>query len=170
MTDLDIDIDIPDDDGLDAPPPVLDRGDQPPLWPKLTAVAAGVVLTIAGYGYFASPETEPTATPEPTITAPSTAATAAPDTATPEPEVTRTLDAVAAWERFAYLPRPLPAEIRRAGLVERLTEVTEAADRYRSGVTLAQLATHYGIGQETIRRELLGAGIELRPGGGRHGL
>ncbi len=100
MTDLDIDIDIPDDNGLDAPPPVLDRGDRATLWPRLAAGATVVVLAIAAYGYHTSPEPEPTATPEPAVTA--TATTAAPTTTpAPGPEVTRTLDAVAAWERFA---------------------------------------------------------------------
>ncbi len=48
------------------------------------------------------------------------------------------------------------------------TQVAEAADRYQAGATLAQLAAHYGVGQETIRRELHQAGVELRPRGGRH--
>lgn len=99
MTDLDIDIDIPDDDDLHAPPPVLDNGDNPPVWPKLAA-AALVIAAIAGYGYLSSPDPEPSAAPPPATE--STPATTAPTTAPlPDPETTQMLAAVDAWERFA---------------------------------------------------------------------
>ncbi len=100
MTDLDIDIDIPDDDDLHAPPPVLDNGDNPPIWPKLAAGIAIVVAAIIGYGYFSSPDAEPTATPPP-ATEPAPAPNTPTSAAMPDPEVTQMLAAVAAWERFA---------------------------------------------------------------------
>lgn len=100
MTDLDIDIDIPDDDDLHAPPPVLDNGDNPPMWPKLAAVAALVIAAIVGHGYLTSPDPEPAATPPP-ATEPTPAATAPTAAPLPEPETTQMLAAVDAWERFA---------------------------------------------------------------------
>ncbi len=100
MTDLDIDIDIPDDDDLHAPPPVLDNGDNPSMWPRLAAVAALVIAAIVGYGYLTTPDPEPAAAPPPPTepTPATTAPTAAP---LPEPETTQMLAAVDAWERFA---------------------------------------------------------------------
>jgi len=100
MTDLDIDIDIPDDDDLHAPPPVLDNGDNPSIWPKLAAGVAIVVAAIGGYGYFTSPDPEPAATPPP-ATEPTPLPSAPTTTAVPDPAVTQMLAAVAAWERFA---------------------------------------------------------------------
>jgi hypothetical protein len=53
----------------------------------------------------------------------------------------------------------------------RLTDnaVTDAASGlYAMAWTFAQLADKFGVGQETMRRELHDAGIDVRPRGGRH--
>lgn len=50
--------------------------------------------------------------------------------------------------------------IRRQGLPE--DKVAEAAELYRSGLTLAQVGERYGVSVNAVRSKLLAVGVEMR--------
>lgn len=46
-------------------------------------------------------------------------------------------------------------------------EKTEAADLYRAGATLGELAARYGCSTETVRTAIIALGARMRMGGQR---
>ncbi len=57
------------------------------------------------------------------------------------------------------------AGVSRRPNVRKLTDdhAAEAARLYATGLSLANVAEHFDVGADTIRRELTAAGIALRP-------
>jgi transposase len=69
-------------------------------------------------------------------------------------------------ETVSKLLREAGVEIRRQGLPE--DKVAEAAVLYRSGLTLAEVAEHYGVSAHAVYNKLRAAGVQMRAGhGGR---
>lgn len=96
MTDLDIQIDVPDDDDLDSSVRVL-NGDAIPPWLKATAVVVLGGLAALTIGAFLLGRSRETATPVTTATVVVTPLASA--TATPAME--NSLEAVETWETYA---------------------------------------------------------------------
>jgi uncharacterized protein (DUF433 family) len=84
-----------------------------------------------------------------------------------------TMAAIAA--RYGVSRKTVSARLRRAGVTPRRVTpqprttpipVPEAAARYRQGATLTGLARTYRVTGRTLRRELVAAGVAIRPPGG----
>ena len=97
MTDLDVHIDVPDDDGLGGPVRVVNGQGLPP-WLKALAALLGalVILFVGAYLYGRSQRAS-----EPEPSAPSVELTAPISSATDSPAIGRALDAVEGWQTFA---------------------------------------------------------------------
>lgn len=67
-------------------------------------------------------------------------------------------------ETVSKLLRGAGVEIRRQGLAEE--EVPEAAELYRGGLTLAEVAEHYGVSVHAVYNKLRAAGVQMRAGHG----
>lgn len=70
-------------------------------------------------------------------------------------------------ETVSRLLRGAGVEIRRQGLPE--DRVAEAAELYRSGLTLAEVAWRYGVSVHAVYNKLRTVGVQMRSGhGGKH--
>jgi hypothetical protein len=94
MTDLDIQIDVPDDDGLNTPVRVL-NGSSVPYWVKIAAFVLGLlaVALVGAYLFGRSRSGEEEAAP--------TSSSAPIASAAASPAVESSLEAVQAWETFS---------------------------------------------------------------------